>query len=66
MCLKNWIPRPFPSEAPLINPGKSATVKEWSWYLTKPNWGTNVVNSYSAILALAFDIALSNVLLPAL
>ena len=44
MCFKNLSPNPSPNDAPLINPGRSATTKErLSLVLTTPRLGFKVV-----------------------
>ena len=44
MCLKNWCPRPTPSEAPSIRPGISAITKPLPPSIsTTPRLGLSVV-----------------------
>lgn len=71
ICLRNSWPRPFPSWAPGIKPGMSATTNVWSDdppnldISTTPRFGMSVVKWYSAIFGLALEICEISVDLPA-
>src|SRR3990170_4129984 len=67
VCLRKRMPRPLPSAAPGIRPGRSAITNERpSATRTSPSVGTRVVKGYSAILGVAAETRETSVDLPAL
>ena len=58
-CFKNNVPRPIPSLAPSISPGKSAITNDSPFFsLTTPRFGFNVVKWYAAIFG--FDALITD------
>ncbi len=65
-CDRTSLPRPLPSEAPLVSPGRSRTWIRAPLWFRSPGTAARVVKSYSPTRLSASVILLSRVLLPTL